>query len=178
MDEYGAPRTLLLTLFGLLLLLLLPPLTHALLRRSKRLEPNFRGEIIPQSYGVMILFWTAPMLAGIALLYPATGPVCLRWLVTVVGFGALGWIDDTWGTKKIKGLRGHFRAAFRDHTLTTGFCKAVGGALLALDLGWSLHPGHVASALVAAALIALAANAINLLDLRPGRAGAVFLAAG
>jgi UDP-N-acetylmuramyl pentapeptide phosphotransferase/UDP-N-acetylglucosamine-1-phosphate transferase len=54
--------------------------------------------------------------------------------------------------------------------------KAVGGALLALVLGWRLHGSDYGSLLPAAALIALSANAINLLDLRPGRAGGVFLA--
>lgn len=91
------------------------------------------------------------------------------------GIGVLGFVDDTWGTKRIKGLRGHLRAVLREHTLTTGFLKATGGATLALFLGWRLSPDIPIVALLNAALIALSANAINLLDLRPGRAGGVFL---
>jgi UDP-GlcNAc:undecaprenyl-phosphate/decaprenyl-phosphate GlcNAc-1-phosphate transferase len=97
------------------------------------------------------------------------------WLLAVVGFGALGLLDDVRGDKKIQGLRGHFQAALRERKITTGFIKAIGGGLLALYLGWRLFPEEPLRAVLAAALIALFANAVNLLDLRPGRAGAVFL---
>ncbi|HZO89509.1 MAG TPA: hypothetical protein VFB38_14370 [Chthonomonadaceae bacterium] len=168
-------RGLLLALLGLVLLLALPPLIGWLLRRCGRLEANFRGERIPQSYGLVILLWAGTMLTLAAALFPADRREILTWLIAVVGFGTLGFVDDTWGDRCIKGLRGHFRAALRGRTFTTGFLKAVGGALLALGLGFRCYPVNPALALLAAALIALSANVINLLDLRPGRAGAVFL---
>jgi UDP-N-acetylmuramyl pentapeptide phosphotransferase/UDP-N-acetylglucosamine-1-phosphate transferase len=170
-------RGLFLALAGMLLLLLLPALVSGLLRRWRRVEPNFRGETIPQSYGLTILLWAGALFALTAWLLPEQRPRCANWLLAVVGYGALGFADDTWGSRQIKGLRGHFRAAFRDRVLTTGFLKAVGGALLALILGRRLHPDSLPAALLAGALIALSANAVNLLDLRPGRAGAVFLVA-
>jgi UDP-N-acetylmuramyl pentapeptide phosphotransferase/UDP-N-acetylglucosamine-1-phosphate transferase len=170
-------RGLFLALVGLLLLLILPSLVGGLLCRWKRVEPNYRGETIPQSYGLVILLWAGALFALTAWLLPEQRSRCANWLLAVVGYGALGLADDTWGSKKFKGLRGHFRAAFRERVFTTGFLKAVGGALLALLLGWRLHPGNPPAALLAGALIALSANAVNLLDLRPGRAGAVFLVA-
>ncbi|HZP83030.1 MAG TPA: hypothetical protein VFB21_15425 [Chthonomonadaceae bacterium] len=170
-------RGLLLAFVGLLLLLVLPPLVVWLLRRFGHLQTNFRQERIPQSYGLVILLWTVPMLALAGMLFPAARPERWLWLWAVLGFGALGLSDDLWGDKRIKGLRGHFRAAFHQRTLTTGFVKAVGGGLLALWIGHLAEPENLPAALLAALLIALAANAINLLDLRPGRAGAVFLVA-
>ncbi len=162
---------------GLLLLLLLPPFIERLLRRSGRLEPNYRGERIVQSYGLVTLIWASAMLALCAWIWPAARQVYILWLVACIGFGLLGFVDDTWGTKRIKGIRGHFRAALRDHTITTGLIKAVGGVGLAVWIGHTLRPDSLSGALLSAALIALGANAINLLDLRPGRAGGVFLAA-
>ena len=181
-----------LAIMGLLLLLCLPPLVERGLRRAGRVEANFRGERIPQSFGLVILLWAGGMLSALAVLFPAGRRMDLLWLCGVVGFGALGLVDDVWGNKRIKGLKGHFRAALRERTFTTGFLKAIGGALLALCLGCALYVSdpanpdwgtntnmpRVLTTLLNAALIALCANAVNLLDLRPGRAGGVFLALG
>ncbi len=168
-------RGLLLALFGLLFLPIVFVGVNRLLLRFNRVEANFRGERIPQSFGLAILLWSSVMLMLNAELFAVQRRESLLWLLCVIGFGLLGFVDDTWGTKRIKGLRGHFRAALRERTITTGFVKAVGGAMLALFLGWQLEPESPALALLDAALIALSANAINLLDLRPGRAGGVFL---
>lgn len=174
---------------GSLLLAALMPLTEWGLRQIGRTECNFRGDRIPQSVGLVILFWSAGMLGLLAGLRPELRPMCLLWATASVGFGLLGFIDDTWGTRQIKGLRGHFQAALRDHRITTGFVKAVAGASLALWLAAHaersgvpsfLPPGlsflfAVFTQLIMAGVIALGANAINLLDLRPGRAGGSFL---
>lgn len=181
-----------LALTGLILLFALPPLVERGLRRAGRVEANFRGERIPQSFGLVILLWAGLMLPITAFLFPAGWRMDLLWLCGVLGFGMLGWIDDVWGTKRIKGLKGHFRAALRERTYTTGFVKAVGGAILALCLGYGVSalsssgfayiaPSGLAAALIVVlngGLIALCANAVNLLDLRPGRAGGAFLLIG
>jgi UDP-N-acetylmuramyl pentapeptide phosphotransferase/UDP-N-acetylglucosamine-1-phosphate transferase len=168
-------RGLLLACTGLLLLLLLPPLMERVLRKTGRVQRNFRGDVIPQSFGLVIVLWAGVMLGLAAWLLPGARDSFHLWLVAVVGIGLLGFADDIWGDSSTQGLRGHFRAALRERKITTGFIKAVGGGLLALWLGWRLYPASPLHLLLAAALIALAANAINLLDLRPGRAGAVFL---
>ena len=53
--------------------------------------------------------------------------------------------------------------------LTTGAVKAVGGLAAGLAAGFILHPGRPAAIVLDALLIALTANLLNLLDLRPGR---------
>ena len=160
---------------GLWAMVALPLLADYGLRRIGHIEPNFRGERIPQSYGIVIVLGALPLLLilGPSLSIPA---LTLRsWTVALTGFGLLGLLDDFRGDKKIKGLRGHFRAAFTQRRITTGFIKAIGGAAIALGLGFLHAPHAPAEALLGAALIALCANAINLFDLRPGRAGALFL---
>ncbi len=105
--------------------------------------------------------------------------------------GALGALDDLAGGAADKGLRGHLSALARGE-VTTGAVKIVGlgatglvGAALADSRGGrrSRTAGRPAAAQVVAtivggAVIAGAANAVNLFDLRPGRALKVTLAAG
>lgn len=170
-------RSLLLMGLALLLLLLLPPLIRRLMIRFKWTRSNFRDEVIPQSFGVVIVLFTSVMLTATAWLYPLYRPQAKLWLVAVVGFGVLGLLDDLKGDRQIKGLRGHFSAAAKGK-ITTGFLKAVGGIVLALFLAWKIHGSEPVRILLDAAVIALSANFINLLDLRPGRAGAVFLVFG
>ena len=109
-------------------------------------------------------------------------------LVLVVGSLAFGLIDDAAGTGDVKGFRGHL-AALREGRLTTGGLKLVGIGLLSFaaagDIAnfraasdpWLVAPTSVPLAVgaalhwfIAAATIALTANFVNLLDLRPGRA--------
>ncbi len=160
---------------GLWALVLAPPLAEAALRRLGHIEPNFRGERIPQSYGIVIMLGALPLLLAFAPPGPVSYHALLPWIIALTGFGLLGLLDDLRGDKRIKGLRGHFRAALVERRLTTGFVKAVGGGVIALGLGFYHFPHAPAEALMAGALIALSANAINLFDLRPGRAGGVFL---
>ncbi len=103
-------------------------------------------------------------------------------IVAAFWFSVLGLLDDIGGDTAAKGWHGHFRAFFHERKVTTGFVKAVGGGLGALLLAaWFLSvatPSTVprlslmwlGSLLFATLLIALSANTINLLDVRPSRA--------
>jgi hypothetical protein len=94
-------------------------------------------------------------------------------IVAVLGAGAFGALDDLAGDGASKGLRGHLGAAARG-TVTTGLVKVIGigvtglvAAALADHRRAQLHP---VDTLVGGAVVAGAANLVNLLDLRPGRA--------
>ena len=87
-----------------------------------------------------------------------------------IGFGLVGFIDDILGSPDESGFRGHLRA-LADGRLTTGVCKIAGGAAVALVLvgaGSSIIDGK--RVILDAALVALAANFVNLCDRAPGRA--------
>ncbi len=121
------------------------------------------------------------------------GPT-LSFLVAVVGFGVLGLIDDLFGDRTARGFRGHVSALFRDHRVTTGLIKVVGGLLISwvaatVIMGPDVNPESILDCFTdprswfsldgtwvipRALLIASFANSINLLDTRPGRS----LAAG
>ncbi|WP_020143946.1 hypothetical protein [Terracoccus sp. 273MFTsu3.1] len=106
----------------------------------------------------------------------------MRSAVVVVAAGALGALDDLAGGASDKGLKGHLGALARGE-VTTGAVKIVGlgitglvGAALA-DASRPTRPGLLTT-LVGGAVVAGAANAVNLFDLRPGRALKVTVTAG
>jgi len=106
--------------------------------------------------------------------------------------GALGALDDLAGGAADKGLKGHLGALARGQ-VTTGAVKVVGLGACGL-LGAALSdaardrtdrsrapqaaPARVLATVVGGAVVAGAANVVNLFDLRPGRALKVTLAAG
>jgi hypothetical protein len=108
-------------------------------------------------------------------------------MALVLGALGFGLVDDIFGSGEEKGFRGHVRALGAGR-LTTGGLKLLGIGILALAAAGGpaaaeagLGPGFTAAdplrALIAfagwvcaALVIALAANLVNLTDLRPGRA--------
>jgi UDP-N-acetylmuramyl pentapeptide phosphotransferase/UDP-N-acetylglucosamine-1-phosphate transferase len=101
--------------------------------------------------------------------WPAIGaPVGIVGMVLyVIGVAVLGLIDDVLGASDERGWRGHARATAAGG-FSPGLLKAAGAAGLALFVlaGSALDTGDY---LLAAAVLVLATNFFNLLDLRPGR---------
>ncbi len=162
-------------LFGMMAVAALAAQPRILARMALRgaIRKNFRGDMIPVAGGILILAYALPALVAVELQVHTAAP----YLMALVAMGLLGAIDDKWGDRSVGGLRGHVMALLRDHRLTTGLAKAVGGLLACIAIArFALHLS-ASRALVAGCAIALSANAHNLLDVRPGRAGAVFLVA-
>lgn len=144
--------------------------TAAMLSRGLAAK-NYRGELIPTGMGLVFLMAVLAGLGALVLLGRLDREPALAiafWLTMVC---LAGLVDDAAGDGSSRGLRGHF-AALLGGRLTTGIAKIIligGGALVAVDWnsGWR--------ALVQAAILALAVNLLNQLDLRPGRALKFFL---
>lgn len=144
-----------------------------LCRRWNWLKRNYRGKVVPCSYGVIWWVFCSVLYAELTgMAAPGTRPLSLAFLVSAFGFGLLGLVDDLWGSTEVKGLRGHLRA-LRQGRVTTGLLKAGGGLAVALVVASLLQTGWVV--LMSSLLIALMANTMNLLDMRPGRAVSAFL---
>ncbi|MCS6860862.1 MAG: hypothetical protein NZT92_11155, partial [Abditibacteriales bacterium] len=77
---------------------------------------------------------------------------------------------DLFGSRETSGLKGHLGKLLREGKLTTGALKALGGSAAALALGYGVAQRQVAEGLLNGLLIALSANTLNLLDVRPSRA--------
>lgn len=136
---------------------------------------NFRGRAVPCCAGLALL---GPVLLGYTVLmavFPGLRPEVIALLVAVLLGSFAGLIDDVAGGGEPKGLRGHLSALLRGD-LTAGSIKA--GALFLAGLAGAEAAGVGGPGfLLALLLIPLSANALNALDLRPGRAAKVFLLA-
>jgi UDP-GlcNAc:undecaprenyl-phosphate/decaprenyl-phosphate GlcNAc-1-phosphate transferase len=155
---------------------------------------NYRGRLLPFPFGVLTLPAALLALIPLTLVQRLTStqlfaPELLPIAVYALGILALGLIDDTLArdpsgrasdddAPSQRGWRGHGAAALRGE-LSTGALKAVGSlglALLAMSYrGLGLSDGRW---LLAAAVLVLATNVFNLLDLRPGRATKAFVLLG
>ncbi|MBC8102257.1 MAG: hypothetical protein H7Z41_06695 [Cytophagales bacterium] len=167
------PSLLLLGLVSVLLAFA-PTISRALCRSGGLVRPNFRGNLIPASTGLTFLLILMPVYAAL-LFWPLFRRDAALYLLVVTSFGLLGLADDRWGSRTVGGFRGHLRSLLTPHP-TTGALKLVGGGGVALIASAVVHAPVSRSLVVLllffadALLIALCANALNLLDLRPGRA--------
>lgn len=101
-------------------------------------------------------------------------PAARLYMIAILGFGLLGFLDDVFGSREVGGFRGHFNKLFIEKKLTTGAIKAIGGGLISVYLGHKTSGFRLPMWALDTAIIALAANVVNLMDLRPGRALFVF----
>lgn len=130
---------------------------------------NHRGEPVTLLEGPAYAAGAAAALA----LTPGV-PRALRTAAVGVaaGAGAFGVYDDLYGNGDRRGMRGHLKALTKGE-LTTGGVKIVGigGAGLLAGALVRRGPGDtIVDKALAGITIAAAANAVNLFDLRPGRA--------
>jgi UDP-GlcNAc:undecaprenyl-phosphate GlcNAc-1-phosphate transferase len=160
-------------------------------------RPNYRDRLLPFPLGVLIVAAALIALVPLVLLERLAGsevfhievlPIALY----ALGVAILGLIDDTLGDERPgpfargsrgtplrpapRGWRGHGRAALRGE-LSTGALKAAGSLGLAL-FAMSFEGFSKSHWLLAVAVLVLATNVFNLLDLRPGRAIKAFVLLG
>jgi UDP-GlcNAc:undecaprenyl-phosphate GlcNAc-1-phosphate transferase len=138
---------------------------------------NYRGAALAFPLGAVLATASLVALAPLAFLddradLELLDPGLRRWLPYLLGVAFLGFLDDSLGRGEAaeapRGWRGHGRA-LREGRLSTGAIKAIGALALAAYVvsGRGLESWRY---LADVALLILATNAFNLLDLRPGRA--------
>jgi hypothetical protein len=126
----------------------------------------------------LISFWVgAHLLVALRIAQPAWVSYLVPLFPLIAGSCAFGLFDD-WVGGNVKGFKGHLRALMHGQ-LTTGGLKFLGIGLLSLFTAVSLYfDGGLVSlpkVVLVTCVIALFANLMNLFDLRPGRAGKVYL---
>jgi hypothetical protein len=148
---------------------------------------NYRGARLAFPLGAVLATAALVALAPLAFLNDRAdldllAPGLRQWMPYLLGLAFLGFLDDALGrgeaTGTPRGWRGHARA-LRQGSLSTGAVKALGALALAAYVvsGRGLESWRY---IADVALLILATNAFNLLDLRPGRAekGLALLGAG
>jgi len=147
----------------------------AMIKSGGFTRSNFKNIEIPLSAGVIFFISSLPAFFLIFLLAgPKLHGMLLLFLFATGGATLLGLVDDFLGSRETTGLTGHFKALFTGK-LTTGAVKALGGGTLALIAATYLYPGQLFRIIDSALIIALSVNLLNLFDLRPGRAGKVYI---
>jgi UDP-GlcNAc:undecaprenyl-phosphate GlcNAc-1-phosphate transferase len=176
----GLPLALAISLF-------LVPAGARGLRDAGLVRENYRGALLAFPLGAVLATAALVALAPLAFLDDRADldllePGLRQWLPYLLGIAFLGFLDDALGRGEAvttpRGWRGHW-AALRAGSLSTGAIKAVGALALAAYVvsGRGLEDWRY---LADVALLVLATNLFNLLDLRPGRAekGLALLGAG
>lgn len=148
---------------------------------------NYRGAQLAFPLGAVLATAALVALAPLAFLNDRAdldllSPGLRQWMPYLLGVAFLGFLDDSLGRGEAadapRGWRGHARA-LRQGSLSTGAVKALGALALAAYVvsGRGLESWHY---IADVALLILATNLFNLLDLRPGRAekGLALLAVG
>jgi UDP-GlcNAc:undecaprenyl-phosphate/decaprenyl-phosphate GlcNAc-1-phosphate transferase len=147
------------------------------LRDAGLTRRNYRGATLAFPLGAVLATAGLVALAPLAFLddrgdLDLLDPELRRWLPYLLGVAFLGFLDDSLGrgesAEAPRGWRGHARA-LREGRLSTGAIKAIGALALAAYVvsGRGLESWRY---LADVALLILATNAFNLLDMRPGRA--------
>jgi UDP-GlcNAc:undecaprenyl-phosphate GlcNAc-1-phosphate transferase len=166
--------------FSLLVAVVLAPLALRALTEAGMLGENYRGARLPVPIGVVVVPAALIALIPVTLLarlttldvFPNDLPLVIAF---IPGVALLGLLDDVLSGSS-RGWRGHAAAALSG-SFSSGVLKAAGTLGLALLVASSL-PGSDTDFLIAAAVLVLATNAFNLLDLRPGRSVKAFILLG
>ncbi len=160
--------------FGLALFIW--PLVARALKNVGCVGANYKGATVVNCAGLLLPIVFVAQGAICALFFPAYAAAITPLLILVLGASLFGMIDDVFGSQGDKGLRGHFGHLLGGN-LTTGSLKALGTGAIAIFAS-GMRSNRFDLMLLDAALIALCANAVNLLDLRPGRALKAFVFVG
>ena len=170
MEWVGFPLAIAISLF-------LVPAGARGLRDAGLVRENYRGALLAFPLGAVLATAALVALAPLAFLddradLDLLAPELRRWLPYLLGIAFLGFLDDALGQGEKaatpRGWRGHW-AALRAGSLSTGAIKAIGALALAAYVvsGRGLEDWRYVADV---ALLILATNLFNLLDLRPGRA--------
>ena len=160
-------------LLSLVLSFVATPYILNMLIENKCVCLNYREESIPISVGLLFIIVQTITCSGISILGKIEIEKTMIYLVAFILIGLVGLLDDLVGDKKVKGFRGHIISLFKGK-LTTGGLKASVGFLVSLIVSLSISK-NIYEIVLNTLLIALFTNLINLFDLRPGRAGKVFI---
>lgn len=147
-----------------------------LLRNAGCGMENYRSKEVIFGMGVVFMPIIITATAIATIMYSNQFHNYASYLFAVSAIGFAGLLDDLIGKKQIKGLKNHITSFIRGH-LTTGFIKAFMGFSVSFIISYGISK-NVVDFILNIFIIALFTNALNIMDLRPGRCIKVFLTIG
>ncbi|MDF2680969.1 MAG: UDP-N-acetylmuramyl pentapeptide phosphotransferase [Brevibacillus sp.] len=141
---------------------------------------NYRGLEVMTAGGVMLVSSSVIALLGMLVYVGTMTTEISAWKEgMLLGAGMIavafwGWQDDCASDQQTKGFRGHFGMLWREKRMTSGIWKVWGGGSTAVVIALALGPSSLWTWIIAASLLAISPNVLNLFDLRPARAMKVF----
>jgi UDP-GlcNAc:undecaprenyl-phosphate GlcNAc-1-phosphate transferase len=163
------------------------PHVQRFLEGHRQVETNYAGQVIPRGLGALLwlLLWLQELILRVTEWVIEQMQIdsltMIEWVATnsnhlVFTFAAtliflLGWTDDLIGSKAVKGLKGHYRYWQETRTFSMGAVKVLGIATAAGWLVLSVRSEQTPIWWIGGqmVLLMLMTNALNLLDVRPGR---------
>jgi UDP-GlcNAc:undecaprenyl-phosphate GlcNAc-1-phosphate transferase len=162
-------------LYSYLLTYLILPAFLDLLLKGGFTAKTFCGKVVPRGAGIIITATTVLVLiTTLPFYFRERERETLILMFLLLAIGLLGFLDDAAGTKNPKGLIGHFRYFLLEGRLSTGFLKALSTVIISFFTSWLVNE-NIYQFLMNGILLSLSINALNLFDLRPGRAIKVFI---
>lgn len=150
------------------------PLIEGFYINSGFLRHNYKGDLIPNSMGIIFIFNILFVSLGLLSFTPETNYIkILVFILGILTMGLTGLLDDFMGNNDAKGFRGHIRMLL-NFKVTTGGIKAIIGGIVSILISLILS-NNIANFFINIVIISLFTNFLNLLDLRPGRALKSFL---
>lgn len=134
---------------------------------------NLEGRPIVTGLGAVVVASALATAILAALFHFGTSLLWLLFLhcALLLVMALAGLLDDLFPDPRgVHGFAGHLGALFLHARVTRGGLKAVVGGLIALWAGFHVAGRNWGDGILNALIIALAANCLNLLDVRPGRA--------
>ncbi|MGE5586965.1 MAG: hypothetical protein ACM3ZO_01925 [Clostridia bacterium] len=159
-----------------LALVIIPP-ARDVMQRLGHVRSNYAGRLVPSSMGIPLVVSAALASVAVAAATGGGRASSVPCLLLVIAAMLAGVVDDLFGSGEFRGFAGHAAALVKRGILTTGILKGIvilTFAALAVSAAAPALPPPVL--VMDSAVVALAANLSNLLDLRPGRAAKAYMA--
>lgn len=130
---------------------------------------NYRGEDTPYNLGL------CAFIAVISIIYYYFIQVSLMELLYLTVIWLTGFIDDRFGTKYPKGLKGHIGLFVKKGKISTGLLKLVSTVTVAFLVTISISQNSVIEQISILLLLIVTPHVMNLFDTRPLRVWKVML---
>lgn len=149
------------------------PLIYNMLLTNNCIELNYKKKQIPIGMGLVFVIVQTFIILMVVLYSKTEESYIFLYIISILIIGIVGIVDDLIGEKEVKGFKGHISSLIK-MKLTTGGLKLVVGGIASIIVSLTISK-NVIDFIINVLVVGLFTNLINLFDLRPGRAGKVFI---